>query len=177
MLGLRRDLASFYKLAKRDPRLAPLVEEFRGLKPPRFPSVFETVVNGIACQQLSLLVGILLLSRLAHKYGRALGPSNDSLHAFPGPADLSGVRSQSIRALGFSGHKANFLLRLSSAIRDQSLDLEQLARLDNEAAVDFLQDYPVWAAGRQNTYCSVASGGSIFIRETTLVLATTWHAF
>ncbi|MGA8346120.1 MAG: hypothetical protein WB781_29590, partial [Candidatus Sulfotelmatobacter sp.] len=72
-------------------------------------------------------------------YGRALGPSNDSLHAFPGPADLSGVRSQSIRALGFSGHKANFLLRLSSAIRDQSLDLEQLARLDNEAAVDFLQ--------------------------------------
>jgi DNA-3-methyladenine glycosylase II len=139
MLGLRRDLASFYKLAKRDPRLAPLVEEFRGLKPPRFPSVFETVVNGIACQQLSLLVGILLLSRLAHKYGRALGPPNDSLHAFPGPADLSGVRSQSIRALGFSGHKANFLLRLSSAIRDQGLDLEQLACLDNEAAVDFLQ--------------------------------------
>jgi DNA-3-methyladenine glycosylase II len=53
--------------------MAPLVEEFRGLKPLRFPSVFETVVNRMACQQLSLLVGTLLLSRLAHKYGRALG--------------------------------------------------------------------------------------------------------
>jgi DNA-3-methyladenine glycosylase II len=132
-------LASFYKLAKRDRRLAPLVEEFRGLKPPRFPTVFETVVNGIACQQLSLLVGILLLSRLALRYGQAVGPPDDSLHAFPGPSDLAGVRSQSIRALGFSGHKANFLLTLSSAIRDQGLDLERLARLDNEAAVDFLQ--------------------------------------
>jgi len=123
-----RDLS---KLAKRDPRLAPLVEEFRGLKPPRFPTVFETVVNGIACQQLSLVVGILLLSRLAHKYGRVLGPLDDSLHAFPGPEDLAGVRSQSLRALGFSGHKANFLLTLGSAIRDRSLDLEQLTRLDN----------------------------------------------
>jgi DNA-3-methyladenine glycosylase II len=139
MLGLRRDLASFYKLAKRDPRLAPLVEEFRGLKPPRFPTVFEAVVNGIACQQLSLLVGILLLSRLAHKYGQAVESPDDALHAFPGPADLARVRSQSLRALGFSGHKANFLLTLSSAIRDHSLDLEQSVHLDNEAAVDFLQ--------------------------------------
>jgi DNA-3-methyladenine glycosylase II len=139
MLGLRLDLASFYKMAKRDPRLAPLVEEFRGLKPPRFPTVFETVANGIACQQLSLIVGILLLSRLAHKYGRVVGPSDDPLHAFPGPEDLAGIRSQSIRALGFSGHKANFLLTLGSAIRDRSLDLEQLARLDNEAAVEFLR--------------------------------------
>jgi DNA-3-methyladenine glycosylase II len=139
MFGLRWDLAPFYKLAKRDPRLATLVEEFRGLKPPRFPCLFEAVVNGIACQQLSLLVGILLLSRLTRKYGRTVGSPEGSLHAFPGPADLASVRSQSLRALGFSGQKARFLLTLSSAIRDRSLDLEMLARLDNEAAVDLLQ--------------------------------------
>jgi DNA-3-methyladenine glycosylase II len=139
MLGLRRDLAPFYKLAERDPRLATLVGEFRGLKPPRFPTVFEAAVNGIACQQLSLLVGILLLSRLTHKYGRTMGGPNDALHAFPGPADLASVRSQSLNALGFSGRKAHFLLTLSSAIRDRRLDLEQLARLDDEAAVDLLQ--------------------------------------
>ena len=69
MLGVHTDLKPFYKLAARDPRLQPLVDEFRGLKPPQFPTVFEAVANGIACQQLSLLVGILLLSRLAHKAG------------------------------------------------------------------------------------------------------------
>ena len=139
MLGLRQDLAPFYKLAKRDPRLAPLVEEFRGLKPPRFPTVFEAVVNGIACQQLSLLVGILLLSRLVCKCGRGVENQDDPLRAFPDPIDLAGVRSRSLRTLGFSGHKAEFLLKLSSAICDRSLDLEQLAHLDNAAAVDSLR--------------------------------------
>lgn len=73
MLGLNHDLAPFYKLPKSDPRLAPLAEEFHGLKPQRFPTVFEAVVNGIACQLLSLLVGLLLLSRLAHEYGPGSG--------------------------------------------------------------------------------------------------------
>jgi DNA-3-methyladenine glycosylase II len=31
MLGVHQDLAPFYKLATRDPRLQPLVDEFRGL--------------------------------------------------------------------------------------------------------------------------------------------------
>ena len=57
MLGVHKDLKPFYRLATRDPRLQPLVEEFRGLKPPQFPTVFEAVANGIACQQLSLLGG------------------------------------------------------------------------------------------------------------------------
>ena len=55
MLGAQKDLRPFYRLATGDPRLQPLVEEFRGLKPPQFPTVFEAVANGIACQQLSLL--------------------------------------------------------------------------------------------------------------------------
>src|SRR4029079_6430644 len=36
MLGSRRDLSSFYRLARQDPKIAPLVVEFRGLKPPPF---------------------------------------------------------------------------------------------------------------------------------------------
>ena len=65
MLGVHKDFKLFYRLVTSDPRLQPLVDEFHGLKPPQFPTVFEAVANGIACQQLSLLVGILLLSRLA----------------------------------------------------------------------------------------------------------------
>jgi DNA-3-methyladenine glycosylase II len=49
MLGLRVELSRLYASARRNKRIAGLVEEFRGLIPPRFPFVFETVVNGIAC--------------------------------------------------------------------------------------------------------------------------------
>src|SRR5437879_589135 len=40
LLGIRVDLSTFYKAAARDPRLNRLAERFRGLKPPRFPTVF-----------------------------------------------------------------------------------------------------------------------------------------
>ena len=69
MLGLRTDLAPFAAMAEHDPWLGPLAHRMRGLKPPRFPTVFEALVNGIACQQLSLVVGIHLLNRLTAAHG------------------------------------------------------------------------------------------------------------
>ena len=138
MLGVHEDLRPFYRLATRDPRLQPLVDEFRGLKPPQFPMVFEAVANGIACQQLSLLVGILLLSRLAHEVGVTLANSQDAPHAFPDPTDFSGVKAQSLKSLGFSAAKSQALIDVSSAIRDQRLNLESLVKLDNQAALERL---------------------------------------
>lgn len=41
-LGLAVDLDAFYRFAAADARLGPLVGRFRGVKPPRLPSVFET---------------------------------------------------------------------------------------------------------------------------------------
>ena len=138
MLGVHKDLNPFYRLARRDPRLQLLVDEFRGLKPPRFPTVFEALANGIACQQLSLLVGILLLSRLAHKIGVMLANSRDAAHAFPDPTDFSGVKEQSLRSLGFSANKSQALLEVSSAIRDRRLNLDSLVKLDNQGALERL---------------------------------------
>ena len=65
LLGLRIDLTDWYHMAAGDARLRPLADTFRGMKPPRFPTMFEAVVNAFACQQLSLEVGLELLNRLA----------------------------------------------------------------------------------------------------------------
>lgn len=65
VLGLHIDLSDFYQCASADPSLKPLAERFRGLKPPRFPTLFETLVGAIACQQITLTLGIRLLNRLA----------------------------------------------------------------------------------------------------------------
>jgi DNA-3-methyladenine glycosylase II len=70
LLGLTVDLSPFAAMAAPDPVLGPLAARMRGLKPPRFPTVFEALVNGVACQQLSLAVGIQLLNRLAAGVGR-----------------------------------------------------------------------------------------------------------
>src|SRR6185437_2170211 len=89
LLGMRVDLTAFYELAAKQPRLRELSGRFRRLKPPRFPTVWEGVVNGIACQQLSLTVGIMLLNRLSAACGLAFETRNGVRYAFPRPEDLA----------------------------------------------------------------------------------------
>ena len=133
-LGLDIDLADFYRMARTDARLAPLVERFRGVKPPRFPTVFEAVVNGIACQQLSLTVGIILLGRLSKACGLR-SPSGAA--AFPRPKDVAALTIDQLRALGFNHNKSRALLELARAV-EGGLDLEALADLDDAAVVERL---------------------------------------
>jgi DNA-3-methyladenine glycosylase II len=134
MLGLEIDLAGFYQMARRDNRLAPLVDRFRGLKPPRFPTMFEAVVNGIACQQLSLTVGILLLGRLCQLCGLR---SASGAHAFPRAQDIAALRPAQLRALGFNRNKVRALLELAHTV-EAGFDLEALATLDDNAVVERL---------------------------------------
>jgi 3-methyladenine DNA glycosylase/8-oxoguanine DNA glycosylase len=69
MLGLRIDLSKFYDFVKEEKKLYELSRRFLGLKPPRFFNRYEALANSFACQQLSLIVGIVLLNRLAMRCG------------------------------------------------------------------------------------------------------------
>ncbi len=140
MLGLRTNLQPFYQLAAKDRRLAPLVQQFRGLKPPRFPSVFEALVNAISCQQLSLTVGIELLNRIVVQCGPALSLGNYRQHAFPRSEDLLRTKAPTFRHLGFSYSKAKFLLALSREIVEGNFVPEQLHPVDNGSAVEDLMN-------------------------------------
>ncbi len=134
MLGLDIDLTDFYKLADSDPKLYGLVGRFVGFKPPRAASIFETLVNAIACQQLSLTVGITLLNRLSATYGKSIG----EYHAFPGPIELVNASTDDLRTLGFSTRKAEYILDISRSIVSNELDLESLVQMDDETIVTTL---------------------------------------
>ena len=131
LLGVDVDLGEFYRRARMDPHLDPLVRRYRGLKPPRFPTLFECLVNAIACQQLTLTVGIVLLNRLAETYGPT-GPmvSGGAGHAFPDAADLASSTPAGLRRLGLSSRKAESILQLASRVTDGGLDLAGLDTLE-----------------------------------------------
>jgi DNA-3-methyladenine glycosylase II len=126
LLGLRIDLADWYHTATGDARLRPLAERFRGMKPPRFPTMFEAVVNAFACQQLSLEVGVELLNRLATISGARLRTPPDR-YGFPRVHDVTQLTPEKCRAIGFSHQKARALLGLATAITRRELDLESIA--------------------------------------------------
>jgi DNA-3-methyladenine glycosylase II len=135
MIGLRVDLSSFYRMAAGDAFLSPLVARFRGLKPPRFPTVFESLLNAVACQQLSLEAGLSLLNRLAATHGPAVWGDETSLHAFPRPEDLAGLERQALRELGYSLRKAATIIDLAQAVVDGRLDVEGLQHLADDEVI------------------------------------------
>jgi DNA-3-methyladenine glycosylase II len=134
-LGLGVDLQPFYELAGDDSVIGPLVERFRGMRPPRFPTVFEGLINSIACQQVTLDLGIILLNRLSQRFGQHIVDQGAVLHAFPTAADLADVPEESIRELGFSRQKARAIQQLAAHVVDTSVDLARLEGLNNDEAV------------------------------------------
>ncbi len=138
LLGIHIDLKPFYRLAARDKKLGPLVRRFRGAKPSRFATVFEGLINGIACQQLSLSLGIQLLNRLAQTFSLSTMQDGVRAHAFPRAQDLAGLKPEDFRELGFNRQKARAMIELSSAIVEGRLNLESLEGRPDDEAVEFL---------------------------------------
>ncbi|HKA17623.1 MAG TPA: AlkA N-terminal domain-containing protein [Blastocatellia bacterium] len=133
MLGLQASLSGFYRLAETDRRLRMLAQRFSGLKPPRFPTLFEALANGIACQQITLTLGIRILNNLAQTYGASI--NGGGMHAFPQPTVLVKLETEELRRLKLSRQKAFALTELSGAIVDRRVELEYLAAFDDEAAL------------------------------------------
>lgn len=149
MLGLEHDLGPFYDLADTDSRLHRLKERFLGVKPPRFPTLFEALANAVANQQLSLEVGIELLNRLADAYGAPAPGTGLPLHAFPDADTVADLKAPALRELGFSTAKARYLISLAGVVASgepNSTDLERMDRPGATHALEQLHGIGRWSA-------------------------------
>jgi DNA-3-methyladenine glycosylase II len=135
LLGVKRRLDDFHAMAAEDPGLGQLARLFRGLKPPRFPTVFEALINAFACQQVTLSLGIQLLNRLAVTCARGRDGPGDGAYAFPAPDDLAGREPAELRTLGFSRQKGEAIIELARTVATRRFDLDALEELDDAAAV------------------------------------------
>jgi DNA-3-methyladenine glycosylase II len=139
-LGLRIDLTGFYEFATQHRRLGPLAHRFKGMKPPRFATVFEGVINAMACQQLTLTMGIRLLNRLAMACGTAFGEGNEAAHAFPCSVDMARMSPTDLRQFGFSNQKGRSMIELAQLVAESRLDLEALATSTDDEAMTRLRE-------------------------------------
>lgn len=139
LLGVDVSLDDFYARAATDPDLGPLALRFRGMRPPRFPDLFEALANAIACQQVSLHVAIITLNRLAETFGPAVADG----HALPRAVELrANASDDDLRRLGFSRAKARALLRVAEACTTGELREAALAPLPDAEAIRHLTALP-----------------------------------
>lgn len=138
MLGLKIDLTGFYRLSGQDRILHPIVRQFKGVKPPRFPTLFETLTNAIAFQQLSLEAGFSLLNKLVNRYGLPFKDEDGTFHAFPEPARIMKCRIKELNALGFSHRKSESLIAVASQLERKKIDFQTLEPLSDDEIAGFV---------------------------------------
>ena len=136
LFSLDIELGSFFRRLRREPGLAEVARRCAGLRPQRFATLFETLANGLACQQLSLDSGLMRLGRLCERFGPRtadgwrVGP--------PDPERIAHAPVSILRQAGFSNRRATELRELARLPLDR-FEAELTALSDDDARARLLE--------------------------------------
>lgn len=150
MLGTDRTLREFDRGAARIPWLRPLALRMRGVKPPRYPTLWEACVNAIVFQQVSIHAASAILRRYVVTLGLPIelrdGPT---LHAFPDTEVTLRANDDVLRATGLSTNKIAALRRVAEALVSGTLDermLEERSSVEAAAMLRSIKGIGPWTA-------------------------------
>jgi DNA-3-methyladenine glycosylase II len=139
MLGVEVDLTRFYHSASRVEWLHPLVRRMQGVRPPRYPTVWEACVNTIVFQQISLHAASAIMGRLTMGLSEPEERGGVRLYPFPSPGHFLSAHDSLLRSAGLSVGKLATLRRVAEALGAGVLDEPQLERLPSPDAAALLQ--------------------------------------
>ncbi|HZH90218.1 MAG TPA: AlkA N-terminal domain-containing protein [Pyrinomonadaceae bacterium] len=135
MFSLEHDLDGWRARLSRDAFMRRLEAEHRGLRLPRWPSLFEAVVTSVLLQQIATTVAITFRRRVVERYGEALERDGETYFAFPRAEQLARAGVEELRALGLSNAKAACIIEVARASAEGELSSASLAREDNETVI------------------------------------------
>lgn len=136
MLGVDRDITHFGRAAACISWLSVLARRMRGVKPPRYPTLWEAFVNAIVFQQVSLHAASAIARRLIVALGTPLESDGTPLYIFPSAGEVLGATDEALRAVGLSAGKIAALRLAGEALASGALDEAMLEeRTSPEAAM------------------------------------------
>jgi DNA-3-methyladenine glycosylase II len=150
VLGLDVDPTPLARAAAAERGLAPVAAGLRGIRPPRFPSLFEAFANVVPFQQVSLDSGVAIVRRIVQRLGETIEDEGRRFHAFPSAAAVADAPRGALETCGLSAHKAASLRAIARAVEDGEITAEQLERLPSAEAIERLTELPgigPWSAG------------------------------
>jgi DNA-3-methyladenine glycosylase II len=142
VLGLDIDPQPLRELAESERSVRATAIALRGMRPPRFASLFEAFASVVPFQQLSLDAGVAIVARLVEKFGAHLDHQNRRFYAFPTAHTIAEARSQSLRACGLSARKAQTVRDLARLVASGTLTEERLAAMSTNGALETLIQLP-----------------------------------
>ncbi|MDQ0903616.1 DNA-3-methyladenine glycosylase [Paenibacillus sp. V4I7] len=125
---LGTELTPFYELAKRDPLLKQVTQNFYGLRLMGIPDLFEAMSWGIIGQQINLTFAYTLKRRLVEAFGTRLDWEGRTYWAFPTPERIADLTPDALTTLQFTGKKAEYLIGVAKLMAEGLLVKEELLR-------------------------------------------------
>ncbi|MEO7986712.1 MAG: hypothetical protein ABI766_09270, partial [Gemmatimonadales bacterium] len=151
VLGVDRDLAEFDRSAADIPWLSPLIKRMRGVKPPRYPTLWEACANAIVFQQVSLRAASAIMHRLIVALGRPVDMADMPvpLYVFPAGEQVLSATDDLLRGAGLSANKIATLRRVAEALASGALEaatLERCTSSDAAASLRQIKGIGPWTA-------------------------------
>jgi DNA-3-methyladenine glycosylase II len=135
MLGTQVDLAGFYAAARAVPRLYPLVVQAEGVKPPRYPTLWEAICNAVVFQQVSIDAAMTIMRRFVAHCSAPVTFGETTLYPFPTAEAALTADPAGLRAQGLSGAKVRTLQDLADLLLAGTLTAAELDALPTPAAL------------------------------------------
>ncbi len=142
ILGLDVDPALMRFPSPINRTLRTAVVALRGMRPPRFTNLFESFLNVIPFQQLSLEAGVSIVGRLVQRFSRPVEHRGRQYRASAGARVIAAARLPQLRACGLSRGKAETLRNLARMIEARELREEEISQMPSRQALDALMELP-----------------------------------
>jgi DNA-3-methyladenine glycosylase II len=142
MLGLALDPEPLHAAAMRLPGLRSAALALRGMRPPRFATLFDTFGNVVPFQQLSLDAGSAIVGRLVERFGERVLHGDRAFAAFPTASAVAGARRSTLLSCGLSRAKADSLRSLARALEAGGVSEAVIASLSTSEALKRLIELP-----------------------------------
>ena len=135
MFSVDHDLRLFRAQVERDELMGRLEAAHRGLRLPRWPTLFEALASSILLQQIATPVAWIFKRRFVERFGETVGHAGKIFYAFPLAERVARAEPEELRALGLTNAKATSIVEAARALADGTLAAADLETEDNESAV------------------------------------------
>ncbi len=149
LLGTDADLREWYARSAKIAWLGELARLLRGLKPPRYPTLWEACAHAIVFQQISIHAGAAIMRRLVETLADEIVAGGVRGRIFPEPERWLGASEPELRTAGLSANKLAHLRSAAAAFEDGSMSearLDPLATEDAASALCAIRGIGPWSA-------------------------------
>lgn len=139
MLGTQANLTQWYERSARIGWLRRLAVAFKGVKPPRYATLWEACAHAIVFQQISIHAAASIMRRAIEALATPVTVGAVRCIPFPPPERWLTTSEERLREAGLSRNKVAHLRSVAGAFTDGAIDEVTLEKLPTPEAAEKLR--------------------------------------